>query len=110
MRKSLVVAITACLVAVSAVGGAAAAANAATDSGIHSKGCAGQWGKLTVYQEGSGNSFAPGDYSSSAQWNPDSASYRYIYDLQNNGSGGGSYRNVTNGNYTSLTASCSAAG
>ncbi|MBC7725811.1 MAG: hypothetical protein H7146_13865 [Burkholderiaceae bacterium] len=112
MRTTFVVIATASLVAASVLGGTAAA-HAYTDSGVGSRGCAGQFGQLSVYQQGSGNSWAPGDWTdgwSNSQWNADSSAYRWISDYQYPGTGGGSYRNVTNGDYTTLTAGCSRAG
>ena len=105
MKKSALA--VSAVVALGMVLGSAGAASAYEDSGIGNRGCLGTWGKLTVVQKGSGNSFAPGDYSHAAQWNGDSSVYRTIIDLQSSGTGGGSWRNVTNGDYTSLSTSCS---
>ncbi|MEO5533851.1 MAG: hypothetical protein ABIR17_01810 [Pseudolysinimonas sp.] len=109
MKKKTVAAAAVCLT-FAAVLGLAGAAQAATDSGVHSYSCGGQFGKLSVYQLGSGNSWAPGDWSTSPQWNPTSSVYRWIYDTQNAGSGGGNWRNVTNGNYTTASPGCSPGG
>lgn len=68
---------------------------------------------LEVYQRGSGNSWAPGDWTASGgspEWHGDTSYYRWLYDYQNSGYGGGQYRNVTNGDYLTLTPTCSAAG
>lgn len=105
MKKSTL-AISA-VVALGMVLRSAGAASAAQDSGVGSRGCPGNWGKLSVYQKGSGNSFAPGDYSHSAQWNGVTTYYRWINDFQTSGTGGGYWRNATNGDYTSLSTSCS---
>ena len=99
---------------VASVLGAAGTAFAYQDSGVGSRGCPGKYGLLEVYQEGSGNSWAPGDWNSvtggSPQWNGDTNYYRWLYDYQDNGYGGGSYRNVANADYLTLTPTCSAAG
>lgn len=90
-----------------AVGAAPAAAY--RDSGTRNYSCAGTFGQLSFYQLGSGNSFAPGDYSTYPQWNPESSIYRWLFDSAVF-TGGGQWRLATNGNYTSVTPSCSSAG
>lgn len=109
-RKSVVVAAIVAGVIVS-VGGAGVA-QAAEDSGVGLKTCSSTYyGKLSAYQQGSGNSWAPGDWTGGySQWHSDTSYYRWIYDYQNYGGGGGYWRNATNGDYTSLTPSCSVAG
>lgn len=100
---------TGALVGLMLVSGASNA-NAIRDSGVGNKGCpASQVGKLTVYMNEDGNTWAPGDWSSNSQWNSYKSYYRYVYDWQDSGVGGGYYRAYANGNYTSLTASCSSA-
>lgn len=108
MRKSVLCIST--VVAPGMVLGSAGAASAYEDSGVGNRGCPGNWGTLSIYQKGSGNSFAPGDYSHAAQWNGATTYYRWISDYQTSGTGGGYWRNVTNGDYTSLSTGCSNVG
>lgn len=85
----------------------AAPAHASRDSGIQSYGCAGKYGQLRIYQSGSGNSWAPGDWAPGySQWNPSTNYYRWITDRQNVGSGGGAWRVVTNGDYSQAIPEC----
>lgn len=86
--------------------GVVAPASAIRDSGVGVRSCPGQWGSLEVYQRGSGNSWAPGDWSTSPQWNSHSATYRWIYDHQNAGSGGGQWRVYANDTYGALSTGC----
>lgn len=109
MRKRTLTAAAAALGLVLTLG-MGGAAYAYTDSGVGSYGCVGKYGKLTVRQLGSGNSWAPGDWSAYPQWNGNSAVYRWVYDSQNPGSGGGYWRVATNGDYSSATPSCTTAG
>lgn len=108
MKKIQTAALGVALVAALTVGGAGAAF-AYSDSGVHSKACP-KWGRLDVYQKGSGNTWAPGDWSTSPQWNPTSTSYRWITDIQSSGTGGGNWRASTNGDITTATPSCSNVG
>jgi len=88
----------------------ASSAIAIRDSGVGNKGCSSsQVGKLTVYMNEDGNTWAPGDWSPNPQWNAYKSYYRFVYDWQDSGVGGGYYRAYANGNYTSLAASCSSA-
>lgn len=100
-------------IVVLAVVGGVSSAHAFEDSGVQVRGCPGQFGKLSAFQKGSGNSWAPGDWTGgfvNGQWSGTSTTYRWIYDSQNTGTGGGQWRNATNGDYTTLSASCSAFG
>ena len=93
--------------------GAILPAHAYKDSGVGNRACSG-FGKLTAYQSGSGNSWAPGDWDTHPQWNPPSTAFRTITDYQYvsnaNPGGGGNWRIVANDTYTNLVAGCSAMG
>lgn len=106
MRKQTIAAsaVAVSLVLTPGIGGAAYAYQ---DSGVHSYGCGSQYGKLSVYQQGSGNSWAPGDWSAYSQWNGNTTNYRWVYDYENPGSGGGYWRVATNATYPTATPSCS---
>lgn len=91
--------------------GLAGPAQATKDSGVHSYGCGSNYGKLSIYQRGSGNSWAPGDWGPGySQWNGNSSSYRWVYDLQDGGYGGGTWRVAANDTYSTVTPGCSAFG
>lgn len=102
LRKSGVAAAIAALIVL----GGATSASAEEVSGIGYKACPGGWGKLTAWQKGSGNSWAPGDYSAYPLRHGDTSYYRTIVDYQSPGSQGGSWRVATNGDYTTITPSC----
>jgi hypothetical protein len=90
-----------------------AAAMAYKDSGVGTRASGSSWGKLQAYQRGSGNSWAPGDWRDGytySQWNGESVGYRWIYDSQNAGYGGGSWRVVASDTYSSLSTSCTSVG
>jgi len=99
------------IVSAAAVGlalGVGAAAYAATDSGVQTKHCSsGYWGYLTVRQVGASATFAPGDWSSYRQYNPDVATAHFVYDTASY-SGGGQWRVTSDAgdSYSSATTSC----
>lgn len=102
--KAICAVVLSLMIAIGGVG----EAQAAKDSGVGDRQCPSGFGRLAARQLGSGNSFAPGDYSHSPQWNPDSSSYRWIYDYQDGFSGGGGrWRIATNGDYLDLSVGCS---
>lgn len=88
--------------------GSAGAAHAVKDIGVKSQTCSGGYfGKLSVYQRGSGNMFAPGNDDSAPKWHSSSSTYRWIYDSESTGTGGGSWRVVANDTYMTSTPGCS---
>lgn len=109
MKKRTMAAILAGVMLASTVG-ISSAAYAYKDSSVQMKACGTQFGKLSIYQKGSGNSWAPGDWDNFSMWHPTSSTYRWVYDYQSSGTGGGGWRNVANDNYTSISAGCSVYG
>jgi len=88
--------------------GVGIAAFAATDSGVQTKSCAtGKWGQLAVLQMGASATFAPGDWSTHRQYNPDLPAAHWVYDSATF-AGGGQWRvtSDTGDSYSSATASC----
>ena len=99
---------TASVAALMVVLGSGSVAYAAKDSGVQSHSCSGGYfGKLSVYQRGSGNMFAPGNYDTAPKWHGSSSTYRWIYDSESTGTGGGSWPVVANDTYTTATPGCS---
>ncbi|MBX3104447.1 MAG: hypothetical protein IT191_01195 [Microbacteriaceae bacterium] len=105
MKRSKLLAI-ATLIGVAITLGTGGLAFAYEDSGIGSHACGSQYGLLKVVQQGSGNSWAPGDWSGSPQWNTYTSYFRTIYDYESSGYGGGYWRLTTNGQYSSITPKC----
>lgn len=103
-KKNLVASIVLGLTLTLGTGGAAFAYK---DSGVSSHACGSQYGLLKVHQKGSGNSWAPGDWSGYPEWHGTSSYYRWVNDYQDVGYGGGYWRVATNGNYDSLVSTCS---
>lgn len=93
------------------IGGSAAYAY--RDSGVAVRGCSGQYGVLEARQSGVGNSWAPGDWTGgfiNGQHNAHGSTLTWMADYQNYGTGGGSYRIVTDNWYDSLRTRCSNVG
>lgn len=89
------------------------AAMAYKDSGVGTRGCPGKYGVLQAMQTGTGNSWAPGDWTGgfyNGQHNVRGSTYSLVVDHQNVGNSGGKYRIVTDRDYSSLRVSCSLAG
>lgn len=80
------------------------------DSGVGNRGCPGGFGRLTVTMKGSGNTWAPGDWTEFPEWQPDVRYFRVVTDIQSGGSGGGNFRVYANDTYKALSTSCTKVG
>lgn len=89
-------------------------AHAVYDSGVQSRGCSGQYGKLSVrLSPSAANTWAPGDWNNNGgllQHHKPATAWRNVVDHQNLGSGGGYWRICTGGSVTQVAPGCSAAG
>lgn len=89
-------------------------AHAVYDSGVQSRACGGQYGRLSVnLSPSSANTWAPGDWNTNGglmQHNPAGPTWRTVVDHQNLGSGGGYWRIYTGGSVAQVSPGCSAAG
>lgn len=86
------------------------AAYAVRDSGVQSRGCSGTtFGGISVYMRGSGNLWAPGDWSHRPAWRDSGNVYR-TQTSRSTSTGGGYWRAYVNDWYTSVSTGCYAGG